>query len=167
MSLTKFNGATNNIRGLADKPTQSALQLKTLFDKTGDDLKTYINETLTTEIDTELSNISSDYKSKGDFAVITRTINLRSGERTVEVIDFPTGFNGNNCILIGLMFKSETYFSNYWYPNLIKAGIRFIDVILSGYNTTEGIEVQIRSDNPGMFPSGTEMTYKLVLMKIS
>lgn len=54
MSLTKFNGETNNIQSLPDKPTQTASQLKTLFDKTGADLKTYINETLTTELDTTL-----------------------------------------------------------------------------------------------------------------
>lgn len=55
MSLTKFNGDTNNIQGLADKPTQSASDLKAKFDKVGEDLKKYINETLTAEIDTELA----------------------------------------------------------------------------------------------------------------
>ena len=77
MSLTKFNGATNNIRGLVDKPTQSALQLKTLFDKTGDDLKTYINETLTTEIDAELGTKanSSNVYSKSDVYNKTETYN--------------------------------------------------------------------------------------------
>jgi len=54
MSLTKFNGDVTNIQGLADKPTQSASALKALFDKIGSDLKTYINGTLTTEIDTAL-----------------------------------------------------------------------------------------------------------------
>lgn len=66
MNLTKFNGDTNNIQGLADKPTQSASQLKALFDKIGTDIKTYINEILTTEIDTELGNKAnnSDVYSK-------------------------------------------------------------------------------------------------------
>lgn len=54
MSLTKFTGDTNNIQSLADQPNLTASQLKAKFDKTGDDIKTYINETLTTEIDTAL-----------------------------------------------------------------------------------------------------------------
>lgn len=54
MSLTKFTGDTNNIQSLADQPNLTASQLKAKFDKTGDDIKTYINGTLTTEIDTAL-----------------------------------------------------------------------------------------------------------------
>lgn len=66
MSLTKFNGETNNIQGLADKPTQSASQLKALFDKIGADIKTYLNGTLTTEVDTALGTKanSSDVYTK-------------------------------------------------------------------------------------------------------
>lgn len=55
MGLTKFNEDTNNIQGLADKPTQSASELKALFDKIGSDIKAYINGTLTTEIDSALA----------------------------------------------------------------------------------------------------------------
>lgn len=117
MSLTKFNGATNNIRGLADKPTQSALQLKTLFDKTGDDLKTYINETLTTEIDAELgtkANSSSvytkeqadeKYKSNGDIVVVSANFTAFGGRDDASV-DFPAGFNAENCIVIGVCGKN-------------------------------------------------------------
>jgi hypothetical protein len=56
MPLTKFTGNTNNIQSLADKPTETPRELKVLFDKVGEDIKTYINEILTTEIDNLLAN---------------------------------------------------------------------------------------------------------------
>lgn len=66
MSLTKFTGATNWIRSLINKPTKPASELKEDFDKAGDLIKTYINETLTEEIDTQLENKAnnSDVYSK-------------------------------------------------------------------------------------------------------
>lgn len=51
MSLSKFSEATNNVSALADKPTLTASQLKAVFDKVGGDLKEYINDTLTDELD--------------------------------------------------------------------------------------------------------------------
>lgn len=55
MSLSKFSESTNNVSALPDKPTLTASQLKATFDKVGGDLKTYINNTLTTELDTVLA----------------------------------------------------------------------------------------------------------------
>lgn len=122
MSLTKFTGATNNIQGLADKPTETAEELKELFDKTGDDLKTYINETLTEEIDTELSskaNSNNVYtkndvytknevdeevtncKTKGDFVAVRAEFSYGGGDDSVTV-DLPTGFTAENCVIISV-----------------------------------------------------------------
>lgn len=56
MALSKFTGETNNIQSLPDQPTETAMELKAKFDKTGAELKDYINNTLTEEIDTELGN---------------------------------------------------------------------------------------------------------------
>ncbi len=61
MSLTKFNEATNNIQGLADKPTLPAEDLKAKFDKVGADLKDYINNTLTPEIDDLTNKTATSY----------------------------------------------------------------------------------------------------------
>lgn len=55
MSLTKFNANVNIIQSLSDKPTQEASQLKSEFDKGSNLIKTYINETLTGEIETLVS----------------------------------------------------------------------------------------------------------------
>jgi len=59
MGLTKFNVDTNNIQGLANKPTQSASQLKALFDKAGVDIKNYLNQILTEEIDSKISEFQT------------------------------------------------------------------------------------------------------------
>lgn len=56
MALSKFTGETNNIQSLPDQPTETAMELKAKFDKTGAELKDYINNTLTEEIDTGLGN---------------------------------------------------------------------------------------------------------------
>jgi hypothetical protein len=52
MSLTKFNKNINYHQNQLDKPVMSATQLKKLFDQAGLDIKEYINETLTEELDT-------------------------------------------------------------------------------------------------------------------
>jgi hypothetical protein len=55
MALTKLNVNVNNIQTLADQPTESATVIKQKFDKAGADIKSYINDTLTTEIDNTLA----------------------------------------------------------------------------------------------------------------
>lgn len=70
MALTKLTANVNNIQSLSDRPNTidglTSSQLKELFDKSGADIKTYINETLTVELDTLLSNIPSDYVHTDD-----------------------------------------------------------------------------------------------------
>lgn len=58
MSISNCSVQTNNIQSLPDSPTVSADELKALFDKTGNDLKKYINEKLIPDINTELIGIS-------------------------------------------------------------------------------------------------------------
>ena len=50
MELTNCEVTTNNIQNLPDAPAIGSDELKKRFDKTGDDLKKYINETLIPEI---------------------------------------------------------------------------------------------------------------------
>ncbi len=63
MSLTKFNENVNNIQTLPDKPNTETSALKALFDKAAGDIKTFLNGTLTTEIDTLISNIQTSLSS--------------------------------------------------------------------------------------------------------
>lgn len=57
--LTKLNENLNNHQSLPDQPSLTSQELKILFDKAGNDIKTYINNVLTAEIDTLISNIQS------------------------------------------------------------------------------------------------------------
>lgn len=63
MALSKFNKNVENIIALDDNPNEGATpltstQLKEKFDQAGVDIKSYINNTLTSEIDTTLTNIN-------------------------------------------------------------------------------------------------------------
>ena len=51
MDLTSCEVVTNNIQNLPDTPAIGADKLKETFDKTGDDLKKFINDTLIREIE--------------------------------------------------------------------------------------------------------------------
>lgn len=164
MSLTKFNGDTNNIQGLADKPTQPASQLKALFDKIGTDIKAYINGTLTTEIDTELekkannSNVYSKaeadtkYKVNGDFAVLTGTYyNNR--------FNYPDGFTQSNSVVISVSRLEEYSNGNSSWVNTF-------------YN--DNLKCFSPACIPALYPENISIgqmdegyTYKIVLMKIS
>ncbi len=59
MSLSKLTENMNNVQGLADKPVEAPEILKQVFDKAGNDIKSYINDTLTTQIDVLISNLQS------------------------------------------------------------------------------------------------------------
>lgn len=51
MALTQFTTDVNNVQNLPDKPTQSAEELKIIFDKASNDIKEFINQTLIAELD--------------------------------------------------------------------------------------------------------------------
>lgn len=51
MDLTNCEVVTNNVQALPDTPAISSEELKKTFDKTGDDLKKFINDTLIPEIE--------------------------------------------------------------------------------------------------------------------
>ena len=61
MALTKFTVNVNNIQSLSDRPNAidglTPAQLKEKYDKAGADIKEYLNETLTEEVDSALANI--------------------------------------------------------------------------------------------------------------
>lgn len=59
MALTKLTTNLNNIQSLHDRPNSAdgltSDQLKAKFDQAGNDIKSYLNNTLTTELDTSLT----------------------------------------------------------------------------------------------------------------
>lgn len=60
MSLTKFNKSVTNHQSLPDKPTLSSAELKALWDKAGVDIKDYLNQILTEEIDSKISDFQTE-----------------------------------------------------------------------------------------------------------
>ena len=55
MGLTKGSWVVNTIHSLADIVTNQATAIKTAFDKAAADIKTYINDTLTVEIEAQFT----------------------------------------------------------------------------------------------------------------
>lgn len=64
MDLTNCEVVTNNIQNLPDAPAIGSDELKKRFDKTGDDFKKYINETLIPEIKDGIEKIEEDISKK-------------------------------------------------------------------------------------------------------
>ena len=63
MALTKFTENVNNIQALSDLPNTidglTSSELKEKFDKAGSDIKSYLNNTLSEEIDTSLATMNT------------------------------------------------------------------------------------------------------------
>ena len=63
MALTKFLVDVNNIQALSDRPNEidglDSSQLKEKFDKAGRDIKSYLNNTLSEEIDASLATMNT------------------------------------------------------------------------------------------------------------
>ena len=73
MSLTKMTGTVTNHQVLPDQPTQTATELKILFDKAAVDLKAYINDVLTVELDTLLAGKANIETGTDTFALGSKT----------------------------------------------------------------------------------------------
>ena len=86
MALTKLTADVNNMQSLSDRPNAidglTSSQLKELFDKAGADIKTYLNETLTEEVDTAIATIpdSSNFVTTSD----SRLTNSRKCNNTFD-----------------------------------------------------------------------------------
>lgn len=65
MSLSKLGAEVNNIQKLADSPTLTPQELKKVFDQAGIDIKEYINEILTKELDEILAKKANVEQGKG------------------------------------------------------------------------------------------------------
>ena len=70
MGLTKLTANVNNIQALSDQPNTidglTSSELKEKFDKAGADIKLYINEVLTEELDDIVTTIPTNYVTTSD-----------------------------------------------------------------------------------------------------
>lgn len=86
MALTKLTANVNNIQALSDRPNTidglTSSQLKEKYDKAGADIKQYLNETLTEELDTAIATIpdSSNFVTTSD----SRLTNSRKCNNTFD-----------------------------------------------------------------------------------
>lgn len=66
MAITKLAADVNVITALPDSPSVTDTELKASFDTAGNLVKTYVNDTLTTEIDTLLAGIDTSKRNTAD-----------------------------------------------------------------------------------------------------
>ena len=70
MALTKLTANVNNIQALSDEPNTvdglTSSELKQRFDKAGADIKLYLNNILTEELDDAIAAIPTNYVTTND-----------------------------------------------------------------------------------------------------
>lgn len=92
MALTKLTANVANIIGLDDNPNEgatplSSTELKNTFDKAGTDIKNYINNTLTEELDTKLTTTSSDIGTLTNLETTTKSDIVSAINELYEIVD--------------------------------------------------------------------------------
>jgi len=84
MPLTKNATKIDNIQGLGNLTLGQATAIKTLHDKAGSDIKDYLNNTLTVELDTLVSGVNTNLQNQitsndGDITVIQGRVTTNEG----------------------------------------------------------------------------------------
>ena len=97
MSLTKLTENLNNVSSLPDKPSLQAEELKALFDMAGNTIKLYLNEVLTQEIDTiitEITNSITGNKTELTTKITDIENSIKNKQNTIKKgTSAPTGGN--------------------------------------------------------------------------
>lgn len=109
MSLTKFLKDIRYHQSNEDKPVMTAQQLKELFDQAGIDIKEYINETLTNELDNEFRDIRMKM-----MVCDKLNVNVFPSDVPERIIEFPYGFKlYDTCVNVMLRKKDESTNDQY------------------------------------------------------
>jgi hypothetical protein len=115
MALTKSTVAVNNISSLSATPNATegltAAQLQAKFDKTGSDIKAYLNDTLTAEIDALFTTSASGW------TILPATLTYASASRINTSVDL-TGVIG-----IGDKIKLTQNSAKYFYVIAITSNL--------------------------------------------
>lgn len=100
---------------------------------------------------------------KNDYAIITGTITINGTSSGNEEIDYPEGFNGNNCVPVSLGIKlieknGFNYYGNYVNSSSsnMNAYTRYVNLL------TDKIRLNVTNPND----TAKTFTYKIVLMKV-
>lgn len=107
---------------------------------------------------TEINSLLANYELKGNFAIITGT---QSTASLNMLFDFPTGFNQNNCIVIGCMVKrkNDTYWRGF---NLQEVNNEQTPGVAYAFTPSKINLVDLIAYYNNLFP----LDYRIVLMKI-
>lgn len=100
---------------------------------------------------------------KDNFAVITGTLTVNAKSGANKSINYPSGFNEENCVSIVCGIKTGTMGFNY-----VGKYDDAMDLYWNGYKRTltlGGQNITLRIDNPDTNNTVT-FSYKIVLMKI-
>jgi len=102
MALTKFAQNVDNIQGLSDRPNEldglTPDQLKKKFDDASIDLKNYLNDTLTEEVDSLFNTIKGSYietTCTGGANYATEISAWETGENSYALFKFTTSIDKN------------------------------------------------------------------------
>lgn len=119
MALTKNTTTVTNIADLSSTPNATegltAAQLQAKFDKTGADLKTYINDTLTAELDTEVTNLQSGWICATEtwtFVSVddpTGVIKVQADVTTKYSLGMRIKFTNGGNVIYGILTKIGTF----------------------------------------------------------
>lgn len=108
MALTKLTTDLDNIQALSDTPNSTegltSEELKEKFDKAGGDIKTYINNTLTSEVDVigdavDVNTAKNGYPTadatKVGFISVTQAVNLDTMESNIATNNSKVSYPGS------------------------------------------------------------------------
>lgn len=149
-NLPKFTTDVNNIQALSDRPNEqdglSSAELKAKFDKAVSDIKDYINNTLTTTLDTSLTEID------GEISEIT-------GETVEELFDTYMASVRAEEYPVGrvVMFYDNADHSNYLGYTWVRTCVGRVPV---GYDTTQ-------TEFNTIGKTGGEKTHKLTVAELA
>jgi len=171
MGLRKLLENLNIIQALPDKPTNTATELKQQFDLSGNKIKTYINETLTEDLDSALSTINTTLSSKANSSdVYTKTA---TDALLQTKADSSTCISKGDLIFLSgeIEFDETTHCAEIEIPQeLLYSQVKIISYSMAtnvfdpDFYFTGNSGNKIVVHNKG---SWTWCTYEIILMKIS
>ena len=171
--LARFRTSSSGISEFQDMRT--FLDFASIYNQITEEYQAVLQQ-----LQDELSSVEdgSAYVLKNNFAIITgsMTLNGNSDEnlekdpikvtKISKIIDFPAGFNGNNCVAISVSFsRGDRAFSMGWNNYLDSADSLMVTLpfSLSIGNADKSDEMLLALGN--MSQNQTTVNYKIVLMK--
>lgn len=110
MALSKFLTDVNNISALSDRPNEidglTSAELKARFDKAGGDIKTYINDTLTEQVDAKFNSVIASIPDVSNF-ITNSDSRLTNSRRCNNTFDNWSTARGNLKISYGTSLPSS------------------------------------------------------------